>query len=79
MLVAYAPHSGHDLESSIQPFWASLETYLSTIPQPESLYLVGDFNFVFGVYIRQTKVFSGLVPTVEVGKPLTTPLLQIAA
>ena len=44
---AYAPHSGLDLDTSRQPFWTSLENHLSTIPQPEPVYVVGDFNVRF--------------------------------
>ena len=43
----YAPHSGHDLEQVRQPFWDSLDEYLTTIPQPEPVYLTGDFNVRF--------------------------------
>ena len=40
----YAPHSGHDLETVRQPFWDTLEEYTAKIPQPEPLYITGDFN-----------------------------------
>ena len=44
---AYAPHSKRDLEVDRQPFWDTLEEYVSKIPQPEPLYLTGDFNVRF--------------------------------
>ena len=47
LLGAYAPHSGHDLDTVREPFWEDLENHLSTIPQPEPVYLTGDFNVRF--------------------------------
>ena len=44
---AYAPHSKRDLEADRQPFWDTLEDHISKIPQPEPLYLTGDFNVRF--------------------------------
>ena len=43
----YAPHSGHDHDAVRQPFWESLEEYVSKIPQPEPVYVTGDFNVRF--------------------------------
>ena len=43
----YAPHSGLDLDSVRQPFWDTLEEYLDKIPQPEPVYITGDFNVRF--------------------------------
>ena len=43
----YAPHSGHDLEAVRQPFWDTLEECLEKIPQPEPIYVTGDFNVRF--------------------------------
>ena len=43
----YAPHSGLDHDTVRQPFWEALEEYLSKIPQPEPVYVTGDFNVRF--------------------------------
>ena len=43
----YAPHSGLDLEELRQPFWDTLEQHVSRIPQPEPVYITGDFNVRF--------------------------------
>ena len=43
----YGPHSGLDLEETRAPFWDQLETQLSNIPQPEPVYVTGDFNVRF--------------------------------
>ena len=43
----YAPHSKHDHDTVRQPFWDSLEEYVGKIPQPEPVYIVGDFNVRF--------------------------------
>ena len=47
VLGCYAPHSGLDLDAVRQPFWDTLETYVSKLPQPEPVYLTGDFNVRF--------------------------------
>ena len=47
MIGAYAPHAGLDLEELREPFWDTLEQHLSKIPQPEPIYLTGDFNVRF--------------------------------
>ena len=44
---AYGPDSGLDLEEDRQPFWDHLEDHISKIPQPEPVYLTGDFNVRF--------------------------------
>ena len=44
---AYAPHSGLDYEDIRAPFWDNLEERIAKIPQPEPVYLVGDFNVRF--------------------------------
>ena len=41
---AYGPHSGHDFETVREPFWNQLEEHIDKIPQPEPVYLTGDFN-----------------------------------
>ena len=47
MIGAYAPHAGLDFEEFREPFWDTLEQHLSKIPQPEPIYLTGDFNVRF--------------------------------
>ena len=44
---AYGPHSGHDFETVREPFWNQLEEHIDKIPQPEPVYLTGDFNVRF--------------------------------
>ena len=44
---AYGPHSGHDYETVREPFWNQLEEHIDKIPQPEPVYLTGDFNVRF--------------------------------
>ena len=44
---AYGPHSGRDFEMDRQPFWESLEELVHKIPQPEPVYVTGDFNVRF--------------------------------
>ena len=46
-LGAYAPHSGLDHDTIRQPFWEELEEYVSKLPQPEPIYITGDFNVRF--------------------------------
>ena len=40
----YGPHSGLDFEEERSPFWDTLEEHISKIPQPEPVYVTGDFN-----------------------------------
>ena len=47
MIGAYTPHSGHDLEEVRQSFWDQLEAQVSKIPQPEPVYITGEFNVRF--------------------------------
>jgi hypothetical protein len=47
LLGAYAPHSGLDYETIRSPFWDTMESYIDKIPQPEPLFLTGDFNVRF--------------------------------
>ena len=47
ILGAYAPHSGLDHDAIRQPFWEELEEYVSKLPQPEPIYITGDFNVRF--------------------------------
>ena len=47
LLGVYAPHSGLDFEQVRQPFWEQLEDHIAAIPQPEPVYVVGDFNVRF--------------------------------
>ena len=43
----YAPHSGLDFEAIREPFWTRLEEVVEKIPQPEPVYVTGDFNVRF--------------------------------
>ena len=47
LIGTYAPHSGHDLEEVRQPFWGQIEEHVTKIPQPEPVYITGDFNVRF--------------------------------
>ena len=47
LIGVYAPHSGLDFDSVREPFWDKLEEHLSKIPQPEPVYVTGDFNVRF--------------------------------
>ena len=47
LIGTYAPHSGHDLEEVRQPLWGQIEEHISKIPQPEPVYITGDFNVRF--------------------------------
>ena len=47
LLGASAPHSGLDHDSVREPFWDSLQEYVDKIPQPEPIYITGDFNVRF--------------------------------
>ena len=40
----YAPHDKHDYSSIKLPFWQQLQEIVSSIPLPESVYVLGDFN-----------------------------------
>ena len=42
----YAPHSGLDFEEVRQPFRDQPEEYTSKVPQPEPVYITGDFNVI---------------------------------
>ena len=55
----YAPHSGLDLDSIRQPFWDTLEEYVERIPQPEPLYVTGDFNVRFQAAHPKDKGVTG--------------------
>ena len=55
----YAPHSGLDLDSIRQPFWDTLEEYVDKIPQPEPLYVTGDFNVRFQAAHPKDKGVTG--------------------
>ena len=44
---ASAPHSGHDHDTVREPFWNQLEEHIDKLPQPEPVYLTGDFNVRF--------------------------------
>ena len=56
---AYAPHAKRDLEQDRQPFWDSLEEHLQSIPQPEPLYLTGDFNVRFQAQHKNDEGVTG--------------------
>ena len=47
LIGVYGPHAGLDLEEVRQPFWDQLEDHISKIPQPEPVYITGDFNVRF--------------------------------
>ena len=47
LIGTYAPHSGHDLEDIRQQFWGQIEEHVAKIPQPEPVYIAGDFNVRF--------------------------------
>jgi len=55
----YAPHSGLDLDSVRQPFWDTLEEYIDKIPQPEPLFLTGDWNVRFQAQHRNDQGVTG--------------------
>jgi len=56
---AYAPHSGLDYEEVRAPFWDSLEERIAKIPQPEPIYLVGDFNVRFQAQHKHDEGVTG--------------------
>ena len=41
---AYAPHAGHSTEEMRRPFWDQLNSVLSSFPQPEPYFVMGDLN-----------------------------------
>ena len=47
MIGAYGPHSGLDFEECREPFWQQLEEKISKIPQPEPVYITGNFKVRF--------------------------------
>ena len=55
----YGPHSGLDLEEDKVPFWETLEDHISTIPQPEPVYITGDFNVRFQARHRHDQGVTG--------------------
>ena len=59
MLGVYAPHSSLDFETDREPFWDTLEAHLSTIPQPEPVYVTGDFNVRFQAQHRNDEGVTG--------------------
>ena len=59
MIGCYAPHSGLDLDSIRQPFWDTLEEYVERIPQPEPVYVTGDFNVRFQAAHPKDKGVTG--------------------
>ena len=56
---AYAPHSGLDYEEVRAPFWDNLEERIAKIPQPEPVYLVGDFNVRFQAQHKHDEGVTG--------------------
>ena len=44
ILGIYAPHDKHDYSSVKLPFWETLQDIVSSIPLPETVYVLGDFN-----------------------------------
>ena len=59
ILGVYAPHSGLDLDTIRQPFWDTLEEYVDKIPQPEPLYLTGDWNVRFQAQHKNDQGVTG--------------------
>ena len=55
----YAPHSGLDLETIRQPFWDTLEEYVDKLPQPEPIYLTGDWNVRFQAQHKNDQGVTG--------------------
>ena len=56
---AYAPHSGLDFDSIREPSWDQLEAQLCKIPQPEPVYVTGDFNVRFQAQHRNDEGVTG--------------------
>ena len=44
LIGVYAPHDKLDFETVKEPFWLLLQEVLDQIPQPEPVYVLGDFN-----------------------------------
>ena len=44
LIGVYSPHNKRDVETSKLPFWDKLDSVLHKIPQPEPVYVIGDFN-----------------------------------
>ena len=59
ILGVYAPHSGHDFEEVREPFWEQLENCIDNIPQPEPVYVTGDFNVRFQAKHKRDEGVSG--------------------
>ena len=59
LLGVYAPHSGLELEETRIPFWDKLEEQISKIPQPEPVYVTGDFNVRFQATHRNDEGVTG--------------------
>ena len=59
LLGAYGPHSGLDLDSDRAPFWDHLEDHISRIPQPEPVFVTGDFNVRFQASHRNDEGVTG--------------------
>ena len=58
-LGVYAPHSGHDFEEVREPFWEQLENCIDNTPQPEPVYVTGDFNVRFQAKRRRDEGVLG--------------------
>ena len=43
----YAPHSGLDHDEIRYPFWDTLHDHIAQLPDPEPVYITGDFNVRF--------------------------------
>ena len=59
LIGVYGPHSGLDLEDERIPFWDVLEDHISKIPQPEPVYITGDFNVRFQARHRYDEGVTG--------------------
>ena len=59
LIGAYAPHAGLPFEEFREPFWDNLEQHLSRIPQPEPIYLTGDFNVRFQAQHKHDQGVTG--------------------
>ena len=59
MIGVYGPHSGLDLEYDRIPFWDKLEEHVAKIPQPEPVYITGDFNVSFQASHRNDHGVTG--------------------
>ena len=74
---AHAPHSGSDYEADRLQFWESLEKHLEQVPQPEPIYVTGDFNVRFqAVHKNDQGVWDHTCLARDPGT-LTTPLAPI--